>query len=457
MHELKGAVDVTEVDLVGDVGVDLELAGHALLDELGDLRAGLEATEGGTHPDTAGDELEGAGGDLLASASDTDDDTLAPTNVASLESSAHDLDVTGAVEGVVDTTTGHLNENLLDGGATVVRGVDEVSDSEGGGKLLLVVVEVDTNDLLGAGALAGLDDGETDGTHTEDGADRVRLNLGGVLHSTPAGGKTAAEKVHLLEGGLVVDLGAGLLVEHGVLGEGTDTHVVEEVLTSADRLEAGLRVRGHDTSAGVRADLTTQVGLADTVATAARAGVVVLVVLEALSLVAGDDLVARLDAGHALTDGLNNAGSLVAEDGGEETLGVAALEGEGIGVAESGVGDLHADLTRAGGGDNNALNAEGVLPVLLLGLPSNGGVALDGLADHVGGHGRERARGLEGAAAASADSSHANGFHGEHLGRDEARMDSRGQRQRMSLGSGLIDQSIDRQQGRISSSLVVYF
>lgn len=39
-----------------------------------------------------------------------------------------------------------------------------------------------------------------------------------------------------------------------------------------------------------------------------------------------DDVVARLDARHALADGLDDAGALVAEDDGEGALGVLARQ-----------------------------------------------------------------------------------------------------------------------------------
>lgn len=43
-----------------------------------------------------------------------------------------------------------------------------------------------------------------------------------------------------------------------------------------------------------------------------------------------DDVVADLNGGHALADGLDNTGTLVTEDNGESTLGI--LAGKSVGI-----------------------------------------------------------------------------------------------------------------------------
>ena len=48
------------------------------------------------------------------------------------------------------------------------------------------------------------------------------------------------------------------------------------------------------------------------------------------SLLESDDVVARLHVGDALTNRLDNAGTLVTEDNGEGALGV--LAGKGVGI-----------------------------------------------------------------------------------------------------------------------------
>jgi hypothetical protein len=58
LHVLEGGVDLVEGLSVGDELVDLELAVHVVVDEVGKLSAALDTTESTSLPDTTGDELE---------------------------------------------------------------------------------------------------------------------------------------------------------------------------------------------------------------------------------------------------------------------------------------------------------------------------------------------------------------------------------------------------------------
>lgn len=58
VHVVEGGVDLAERVAVRDELVDLELAGHVVVDEVGQLRAALDAAEGAALPHAAGDELE---------------------------------------------------------------------------------------------------------------------------------------------------------------------------------------------------------------------------------------------------------------------------------------------------------------------------------------------------------------------------------------------------------------
>lgn len=201
-------------------------------------------------------------GNLLASGSDTNDDTLAPSLVACLEGGPHDVDVTGAVEGVVASAVGHLDQLLLNSLVLEVLGVDEVGGAELLGPLLLRVVDVDYDDLARALLHRSLDDGETDAAGTEDG------DVGALLDTATAGGDdgravtgcdTAAEQAGTVHRGLVCDGYDGDVGHDGVLRKGAGAHEVQEVLALA--LEARGAI-GHHTLALCRPDLTAEVGLA---------------------------------------------------------------------------------------------------------------------------------------------------------------------------------------------------
>lgn len=58
VHVVESLVDAAERLAVGDELVDLQLAGHVVVDQVGELRAALDATEGAALPHAAGDELE---------------------------------------------------------------------------------------------------------------------------------------------------------------------------------------------------------------------------------------------------------------------------------------------------------------------------------------------------------------------------------------------------------------
>ena len=58
VHVVEGLVDAAERLEVGDELVNLQLAGHVVVDQVGKLSAALDAAEGAALPHAAGDELE---------------------------------------------------------------------------------------------------------------------------------------------------------------------------------------------------------------------------------------------------------------------------------------------------------------------------------------------------------------------------------------------------------------
>src|ERR1700761_489970 len=93
VHEVEALVDLLQRQHVGDHRVDLDLAVHVPVDDLGHVGPATGAAEGRALPDPPGDQLERTGGDLLARLGHADDDALAPAAVAGLERLAHDAGV----------------------------------------------------------------------------------------------------------------------------------------------------------------------------------------------------------------------------------------------------------------------------------------------------------------------------------------------------------------------------
>ena len=58
VHVVEGLVDAAERLAVGDELVNLQLAGHVVVNQVGKLSAALDTTESAALPDAAGDELE---------------------------------------------------------------------------------------------------------------------------------------------------------------------------------------------------------------------------------------------------------------------------------------------------------------------------------------------------------------------------------------------------------------
>src|SRR5690606_19512011 len=133
---------------VGDHRVDLDLAVHVPVDDLRGVGAAAGPAEGRAAPDPAGDQLERAGGDLLAGLGHADDDALAPAAMAGFQRLAHDRDVAGGVEGIVGAAVGQGDQMRDDVALDGLR-VDEVGHAEAATPGLAVRVDVDADDHAG--------------------------------------------------------------------------------------------------------------------------------------------------------------------------------------------------------------------------------------------------------------------------------------------------------------------
>ena len=128
--------------------------------------------------------------------------------MARLERSAHDIDITCAVECVVATAIGHLDELLLDALGAELGRVNKVGGTELLGPLLLGVVYINNDDLAGLVLDSSLDDRQTDATSTKDSNVGTLLNTTlscGDDGSTVTGRDTAAKQAGAVHGGLLCD------------------------------------------------------------------------------------------------------------------------------------------------------------------------------------------------------------------------------------------------------------
>ena len=95
------------------------------------------------------------------------DAALSPALVAALECLPHHIDVTNALEAVVDTATRHLDQVIND--VVDLAGVHKVRHAKLGRQFFFVGIEVDANNAAGSDQLGALNHVEANATQTEDG------------------------------------------------------------------------------------------------------------------------------------------------------------------------------------------------------------------------------------------------------------------------------------------------
>src|SRR6516164_3843440 len=325
-HQIETLVDVREGQLVGDQIVDVDLLFHIPVDNLRHIGASLGATKGGSLPHPAGDELERAGGDLLASAGDADDDADAPPPVAAFECLPHGSDIADALEAVVGTPLGEIDQIRNEIALDLAR-VDKMGQPALAGERLALRVYVDPDDHIGADHPAPLDDIEADPAETKDDDISSRLDLGRVDHSTDAGGDAAADVADLVERRVLADLCNGDLGQDCEVREGRGAHVMMD-LAAAARETAG--AIGHDALALRRADRHAQIGLAREAVFA----------LPAFGRVERDDVVALCQARDTAPDIDDDAGTFVPQDRRKKPLRIGAGQRELVGMTDPGRLDL---------------------------------------------------------------------------------------------------------------------
>src|SRR5882757_3874146 len=101
VHEFEGVVDFFQRHRVRDQVVNVDLAVHVPVHDLGNSGAPAYASESRTLPYPPRDELEWPGANLLAGSGNANDNRNAPAAMAALERLAHEIDVADAFEAVV--------------------------------------------------------------------------------------------------------------------------------------------------------------------------------------------------------------------------------------------------------------------------------------------------------------------------------------------------------------------
>mmetsp|Transcript_18242 Transcript_18242/g.61524 ORF Transcript_18242/g.61524 Transcript_18242/m.61524 type:complete len:449 (+) Transcript_18242:303-1649(+) len=306
-----------------------------LLDQLRDLGPRLEAAKGGADPLAARDELKRPRGNFLPRSGDADDAGRAPAAVRALERRAHDLDVAGAVEGIIAAPLRHLDDALLDGRRRVHR-VQAVGGAQRPRDFELVRIDVDNNNPRGADLFRGLDHRQAHRPEAEDGHRRPKSDLGRVQHRAQTRRDAAAEEARLVQRHRRRDFGARDFGEDGVLAERRATHEVPNRSPVLERKPR--RAVGHHARALRAADLRAQVRLGRRAEDARRRA--------ALGRVARHDAVADFQRRNARPHRLDDGAGLVPEDARELSFCVLPGPRVDVRVAERVGDDFHADLAK---------------------------------------------------------------------------------------------------------------
>ncbi|MNQ95776.1 hypothetical protein D3C85_1113490 [compost metagenome] len=330
MHQVEGLIDVLQRHVVGDEGIQGDLALLRLLHIARQLGTALDPTEGTPAPDPPGDQLERTGGDFLAGTGHADDGRLAPALVAALQSGTHQLHIADTLEAVIHPAIGHFDYDVLDRLDEILR-VDAVGRTQLPGDLELGRIDVDGDDPGGLGHLSADDRRQADAAQAEDRHAGALLDLGGVEYRADAGGDATAEQADLVQRCVLGDLGQGNFRQHGVFGEGRAAHVVVDRLALIGKTAGAVR---HQALALGGAHRLTEVGLAGLAEFA----------LAAFGGVQGDHVVADGQGGHTLAHRLDDAAAFMAEDARKHAFGILAGQGVGIGVAYAAGDDAHQYL-----------------------------------------------------------------------------------------------------------------
>lgn len=125
--------------------------------------------------------------------------------MCAFERRAHDIDVADALERVVDTPAGHLDDDLLDRLFVVFR-VDAIGRAEGARQIELARIGVDGDDAAGLGQFGALEHCQADTPKAENRHRVTWLHLGSVRDGAQACRHATTQQAYLFGVRIWIDL-----------------------------------------------------------------------------------------------------------------------------------------------------------------------------------------------------------------------------------------------------------
>lgn len=277
-----GFVDLAERKFVGDKAVEGHFVGADEVDEAGDLDVGRNAAAVGAGEDFFEVEGECVDGGIVACTWDADEDGAA-VGVGEVVGEFDDAGVSSCIDHNVGTGCSYDRADFFGESGAFGGGVEGVGEAPAGGHVELGVMEIDTDDRVGADHAGGLGDVEADAADAEDDDALADLESGIVVHDADGCGHRASEERCGAEVEVFGDDCQAILGDDGLVVEGGDP--------------AGIHGAGAPPVFGWLA-----------LEAAGRAPV-------------ENDVIAGADSGDAFADALDDAGPLVSEEVGEKFIG----------------------------------------------------------------------------------------------------------------------------------------
>lgn len=179
--------------------------------------------------------------------------------MAGLEGGTHDPHIARAIKRIIASAVRHFDQRILNALTAELGRVYKMGRAEPLGPCLLPIVDIHHNNLLSLVLDRSLNHAEPDTAGPKNRHVRPLFNLGRHHRRAVPRGNSATEQTGPVHGCLVGDSHNADVSHHGVLGEGTRAHEVQEVLALGSKTRSAIR---HDAAALGDADLAAKIGLA---------------------------------------------------------------------------------------------------------------------------------------------------------------------------------------------------
>src|SRR5699024_10528896 len=189
--------------MMGNEVINVDLAFHVPVDNLGYIGTATRATKGRALPDATRYQLERPRCDLGTGFGHTDNNRLTPTAMAALQRLAHDFGVAHTLEGVIRSTIGKLDNMIND--VFHLVGIHKIGHPKLASHGFALGVEVHTDDFVSTDHFGTLDDVEPNPAQAKDHHIGTRFNIRGKQHRPEPSSDPTPYIANLVKRGVFAD------------------------------------------------------------------------------------------------------------------------------------------------------------------------------------------------------------------------------------------------------------